>query len=149
MESVLIECKHCGGMKYRKNGVDKGNQSYFCKDCVRRFSIPKSKKGYEAQKLLAIILYGSGKASYRYLAKLFNVCPATIMNWIKSFAEKIDVSEPSCHITEIEIDEMWHFIESKKTNCGLLKPLIELAERRLHGLQVGEMPTLLSNYMRK
>ncbi len=48
----------------------------------------KGKKGYEATKLLAIILYGSGKSSYRYLEKLFNVCPATIMNWIKSFVEK-------------------------------------------------------------
>jgi transposase-like protein len=104
MESVL-ECKHCGSKKYRKNGIDKGNQSYFCKDCHRRFSIPKSKKGYENSKLLAIILYGSGKASYRYLAKLFNVCPATIMNWIKSFSEKIDVTKPNASITEIEIDE--------------------------------------------
>jgi transposase len=148
MESVL-KCKHCGSRKYRKNGIDKGNQSYFCKDCHRRFSIPKSKKGYETSKLLAIILYGSGKASYRYLAKLFNVCPATIMNWIKSFSEKIDVTKPNASITEIEIDEMWHFIESKKTNCGLLKPLIEQAERRLRGLRADEILKLLNDYTKK
>jgi transposase len=148
MESVL-KCRHCGSVEYRKNGIDKGNQSYFCKDCHRRFSIPKSKKGYEASKLLAIILYGSGKASYRYLSKLFNVCPATVMNWIKSFSERINVSKLNASITELEIDEMWHFIESKKTNCGSLKPLIEQAERRLLGLQADETLKLLRNYTRK
>ena len=89
---------------------------------------------------MAVILYGSGKASYRYLAKLFNVCPATIMNWIKSYADRIDMSTPSRNIKEIEIDEMWRFIGSKKTNCGSLKPLVALAKEQLHGLRVAGIP---------
>ncbi len=147
MESV--ECRHCGGLNNCKNGFRGKHQLYKCLNCLRCFLPKQDRKGYEASKLLAIILYGSGKASYRYLAKLFHVCPATIMNWMKSFSEKINVSKPDASITEIEIDEMWHFIESKKTNCGSLKPLIEQAERQLLGLRADEIRGLLSNYMRK
>jgi transposase len=102
MES--LECHHCGGLSNCKNGFRRGQQLYKCLDCLRCFVKERDNRGYEARKLLAVILYGSGKASYRYLAKLFNVCPATIMNWIKSFSEKIDVTKPDASITEIEID---------------------------------------------
>ncbi len=145
----MVKCRHCGAENYVKNGLRGKHQLYYCKSCKHCFTITEINKGYEAQKLLALILYGSGKASYRYLAKLFCVCPATIMNWIKTFSEKIDLLEPCPEIKEIEIDEMWHFIDTKKTNYGSLKPLIELVERQLHGLQEGEMPKQLSNYMKR
>lgn len=114
----MVKCRHCEGENYVKNGLRGRHQLYQCKDCKRCFTVTEIKKGYEAQKLLALILYGSGKASYRYLAKLFCVCPATIMNWIKSFSENIELLEPSCEIKEIELDEMWHFIDSKKQAVG-------------------------------
>ena len=133
-----VYCKHCGSRNYTKNGHRNGRQFYKCKDCGRCFSPKRCQRGIEAQKTLAVILYGSGKASYRYLAKLFNVCPATIMNWVKSYADKININAPSSHIKEIEIDEMWHFIDQKKTNCGSLKPLIDIAEEQLRGLQAAE-----------
>ena len=133
-----VSCKHCGSESYSKNGYRNGRQFYKCKDCGRCFLPEQCSKRSEAQKTLAVILYGSGKSSYRYLAKLFNVCPATIMNWIKAYADKIDITAVPNTIKEIEIDEMWHFIDLKKTNCGSLKPLIDLAEKQLHGLQVVE-----------
>jgi IS1 family transposase len=40
-------------------------------------------------------------------------------------------------IKEIEFDEMWHFIESKKTNFGSSKPLIVVAGKLSPGVLGG------------
>ena len=132
-------CKHCGSTRTIKNGFQKGYQNYYCKSCKRNFVPKRDDKGKRAQILLAIILYGSGGVSYNYLSKLFGVCTATICNWVNKYAD--DLADPVVDptISEIEIDELWHFIESKKTNYGSLKPLIELAEKQLRGLQVAEI----------
>ena len=133
-------CKHCGSLETVKNGFQKGYQNYFCKSCKRNFVPKRDDKGKRAQILLAIILYGSGGVSYNYLSKLFGVCTATVCNWVNKYAD--DLADPvvDSNISEIEIDEMWHFIDQKKTNYGSLKPLIELAQRRLHGLRAAETP---------
>jgi len=31
-------CPHCGSKKYRKHGIDKGSQRYFCNNCKRTFT---------------------------------------------------------------------------------------------------------------
>ena len=128
-------CKHCGSTEAVKNGFQKGYQNYLCKSCGRNFVPVREDKGYEAKKQLAVILYGSGGVSYNYLSRLFSVCPATIMNWVKNYVGGIEEPTVSPDIREIELDEMWHFIESKKNSCGYLKPLIDLAEERLRGLR--------------
>jgi hypothetical protein len=131
-------CKHCDSSETVKNGFQKGHQNYFCKSCKRNFVPQRDDKGKRTQILLAIILYGSGGVSYNYLSKLFGVCTATVCNWVNKYAD--DLADPvvNSNISEIEIDEMWHFINEKKTKNGSLKPLIALAERQLRGLQVAE-----------
>ena len=142
-------CKHCGSVETVKNGFQKGYQNYFCKSCKRNFVPQRDDKGKRAQMLLAVILYGSGGVSYNYLSKLFAVCPATVCNWVNKYAD--DLIEPivDSTIKEIEIDEMWHFLECKKNDYGSLKPLIDLAERQLHGLQDAEMPKHLEDYIKR
>ena len=49
-------------------------------------------------------------------------------------------------IKEIELDEMWHFIGSKKTKNGSSKLLIVNQEKLLHGLRVTVMLQPLENY---
>jgi hypothetical protein len=94
------------------------------------------------EKRLAVLLYGTGKASFRYLGKLFNICPATAMNWVKRYTQGLAEPEVPADLRHIEIDEMWHFLGSKKTSCGSSRPLIETAEELLRGLQAGGTSTL-------
>lgn len=143
------DCKHCGSMETIKNGYQKGYQNYLCKSCGRNFVPPREDKGYEAKKQLAVILYGSGGVSYNYLSRLFSVCPATVMNWVRSYASGIEEPVVSADIKEIELDEMRHFIGEKKVNCGSLKPLIDLAEKRLHGLRADGTRKPLNDFMKK
>lgn len=74
------------------------------------------------KRAFAVILYALGKASYGFIAKLFGVSRSTVLQWIRKESSLIQKPEISTNIKEIEFDEMWHFIGSKKTNFGLSKP---------------------------
>jgi transposase len=144
-----IECKHCGSGKTCKNGHRKGKQLYYCRGCGKSFFKPLEKIDQEPKKRLAVVLYGTGKASYRYLAKLFGVCPATILKWVKKYAEQVAMPEISKDVTEIEIDELWHFLHSKKTSYGLSELLIDEAEKLWHGLREVEIQKLSNDSIKK
>lgn len=132
-----ISCGHCGESNYRLNGQAHGKQRYFCKVCERNFSVrePKAPEKLSLQKVLVILFYGTGRTSYQHLAKLFGVCPATIIKWVKKYGETIAQPEVSADLEHIEIDEMWHFLNKKKTSFGCSKLLIEQREKLLPGLQ--------------
>ena len=81
---------------------------------------------------MAIALYAHG-FSYRTIAKLFAVSPNTIMLWVRNFSELHPSKPKASGEIEVEIDEMWHFIQSKKTKCGFGKHFAEQLENFLTG----------------
>lgn len=129
-------CKNCGNDHVHKNGKVRFQQRYKCKECGFNFveGDKRSKPLTAIKRAFAIILYSLGKASYGFIAKLFNVTPAAVLKWIRKEAKTIEEPEISCHLEGIEFDEMWHFVQSKKTKDGLSKPWIELPEEPLPGL---------------
>ena len=68
----------------------------------------------EKNRALAILLYGRGKASFGFIAKLLKVSPVTVMKLIKREADKLPEPEICSSIKEVSFDEMWHFVEQKK-----------------------------------
>ena len=54
-----------------------------------------------------MLLYARGKASKRFLSRLFKVSARTISVWIDNIASTTSKAD----IKEIEIDEMWHYIK--------------------------------------
>ena len=77
-----------------------------------------------------------GKSSFGFLGKLFSVDGSTSYRWIKNVAENIGEPKISDNVKEIEFDDMWHFINSKKTKNGSSKPWIVAQGEPLLGLQV-------------
>ena len=67
----------------------------------------------EAPDWCFILPSGQG-ASFRFLAKLFAVSPATTYQWVRQTAETLAEPVVSTGVKEIEIDQMWHFLHSKK-----------------------------------
>ena len=134
----MIECKNCRGMKAIRNGVVRGNQRYKCKSCSYNFIVGDRRinQATEIKKALSIILYSIGKSSYGFLGKLFGVSRSTPYKWIKKIAEATPEPVISNSIKEIEFDEIWHFIQSKKIRNGLLKPWIVVQGELLPGLSV-------------
>jgi len=131
-----ISCKKCAKYQLVKNGKVRGNQRYLCKNCGYNFIIGdrRVKPNSAAKRALATILYATGKASYRLIAKLFGTFPSAVQRWLENEAEKLPEPEVSGSIREMEIDEMWHFLESKKTKDGSSKRWIVLQSELSPGL---------------
>lgn len=133
----MCKCKRCGGEDINRNGKVRERQRYRCKDCGYTYvegdtRINKKTEGTEG---LVLLIYSTGKGSYRFIARLLGLSSTTVYRWIKSAAKRYKKDNISGKIKEIEIDEMWHYIQKKAINAGYLKQLIEEQENVLHGLQ--------------
>jgi len=112
-------CKKCGSDHYVMNGKVRSHQRYKCKNCGCNFILgDKREKLSPAARALAILLYGRGKASYGFISKLLKVSSVAVMKLIKREADKMPEPDICSSIKEVSFDEMWHFVEQKKTSYG-------------------------------
>jgi len=129
-------CKKCKSENHVKAGFINKEQRYLCKDCGCKF-VPTRQKGKdEKTKLTAVWLYCHG-LSFRTIAKFFKVNVRSVFNWVKSFAVKNYVKpEPSNDVDSaivLELDEMWHYIKSKKIGSGYGKLIVAIPINLLTG----------------
>ena len=134
----MCECKNCKSGKIVKSGKVRDRQRYKCKECGYNFVIGdrRTNEKIAALKALCVLFYSLGKGSYNMLGKLFGRNRSLIYRWIREAG--MSMKEPTIaeEITQIEFDEMWHFIQSKKRNFGSLKPLTAVAGELLPGFSV-------------
>jgi transposase len=125
MDKIL--CKKCSSDSIVMNGKVRSQQRYKCKSCGCNFIIgDKREKLSPAERSLAILLYGRDKASYVFIAKLLRVSSVAVMKLIKREADKWLLSGVEAlpgpvidsSIKEVSFDEMWYFVEQKKTSYG-------------------------------
>jgi len=129
-----IICKNCGSNHCTKNGKVRGKQRYRCKSCQYNFVVgdQREKAGPEA-KALAVLLYSTGKSSYGFISKLFNVSRTAVLKWIRNVARCLPEPTIDGQIKEVQIDEMWHFINEKNKSYGYGEPWIVLQIKPLVG----------------
>jgi len=120
----MITCKRCGKSHFTKNGFVRGMQRYRCQSCGCNFTNTPPRGRSPAVKALAILLYSMGKASYRFIGDLLDVSHVSVYKWIRETAASLPEPEISLGMKDVELDEMWHFLGSKKTKDGFGKPLI-------------------------
>ena len=134
----MFECKTCKSEKIVKSGRVRGKQRYKCMACGYYFVIGDQRTSEEiaALKALCVLFYSLGKGSYSMLGKLLGRNRSLIYRWIREAG--VNTKEPTIDgdITQIELDEMWHFIQSKKENFGSSKPLTAAAGKLSHGFSV-------------
>lgn len=119
-----IRCKRCGSSAFVKNGFVGGHQRYRCRSCGYNFTATPKRGRSEATKALTVLLYSFGKASYRTLGKLLRVSAVSVYKWVRQAAAALPEPEVREDIREMELDELWHFLQSKKTSVGFGKPMI-------------------------
>jgi len=110
-------CKQCGAASMVKNGVVAGKQRYRCKSCGYNFREGDNRTNsiVAAKKALCVLLYIMAKGSFRVMGRVLGVDHALVYRWIHAFGENLLESEKAGGIQQMEFDEMWHFINSKKT----------------------------------
>jgi transposase len=63
------------------------------------------------------------KVSHRMIGRILGIHNTLVCRWIRSFGENLREPEASGEIEQMEFDEMWHFIGSKKESFGSSRPL--------------------------
>jgi hypothetical protein len=61
-----------------------------------------------------MLMYGSGKASYGTIARLFKVSRSIVLYWIQSMGSALPEPTVNTEIEAVSIDEMWHFLCKKR-----------------------------------
>ena len=57
------------------------------------------------------------------IAKLCHVSVVAALKWIKGAALQVEPLTGTSSSDVVMIDEMWHFVNGKKTKCGSVAPL--------------------------
>jgi transposase-like protein len=118
MQKESISCKKCGSADVVKAGKLNENQRYKCKKCGCQFQPNRHKGRPESTKRLAILLYLHG-LSMRAISKIVKTDLHAVYRWIRKFAEdNYEKPEPKGESVVVELDEMWHYINNKKTDAG-------------------------------
>ncbi len=131
-----MNCKHCGSANCYKNGFRNGKQNRKCKDCGRNFTEGDNRRTDRAkEKAVCFLLYTMGRASMRFLADIFQVSVRTIHVWIKDMADSTPNPAVGTAIEEIEIDEMWYYLQKKLESYGRSRRLTVSAGELSPGLR--------------
>ena len=123
----MDNCPKCKGVNFRKDGIVKSRQRYFCKDCKHRFTVEQIGKPNDLKRN-ALILYLEG-LGFRSIGRYLNVSHVAVFNWVKAFGETLDDFRGSGEIEVVELDEMHTYIGSKKTTAGYGLLLIGMGTR--------------------
>ena len=113
-----LVCKHCGSGSFVKNGLAHGRQRYRCKACERSFTATPPRGKPPAMKALAVLLYALGNVSQGMIGKLLGVSHVAVYKWVRAAGEGTPAPSATPSSGIVQIDEMWHFVDGKKTSFG-------------------------------
>ena len=124
-------CKRCKSGKIKKNGFREGKQCYLCLECRHQFISELGRHTIQEEKV-AVLLYCLD-LSFTAISQVLFVHPSTILRWVRKYAHNnCKKPIPQGEIV-IELDEMWHFVQSKKTEYGFGKLTVAPPENSLTG----------------
>ena len=120
---MSLSCKHCSSTKYVKNGFTHGNQRYLCKNCRHRFTDTPGHSYPLNMRIIAAIFYLCG-ISITCTAFLLGVAPSTVQAWLEWVAtEHPPKAIPKGTVVVLELDEMWHYLNSKDEKLWIWKAI--------------------------
>ena len=111
-------CPKCKSVEVVKNGKVQGKQRVKCKICSLQFTRLTPRGRPAKEKAMAVTLYSLG-LSMRAIARLFDVSTTAVMKWIKDFAQKNYEKPAPGEAIIVELDEMWHYLKSKKQTLDM------------------------------
>ena len=143
---MVMKCKKCGSEQSVKAGFIKGQQRYKCKDCGCQYVPTRQRGKSENEKLTAVWLYSHG-LSLRTIAKFFKVNVRSVFVWVKNFALNNYIKpEPQSDGVVVELDEMWHYLHSKKLRSGYGRLIVAIPLNLSTGNVEGEILTHFQDF---
>jgi insertion element IS1 protein InsB len=80
---------------------------------------------------MIVLLYTLSRASFNFMARLFNVWISQVYRWCQRASELLPDMPVTASTTEIIFDEMWHFIKRKKNKLWVIKALDKRTRRTI------------------
>ena len=122
----MSNCKNCQSSEVTKNGFVRSKQRYRCKTCGYNFVEGDERTNPQTtiKRAFAVILYSLAKASYGTIANLFTCIAKYCSKMACKVKQHLLSPEIPINTRELEFDEMWHFIGSKKTKDGFTKQFL-------------------------
>lgn len=116
-------CPKCQSERLVNNGSVVGKPKKQCKQCGYQFTRPTPRGKPLATKINAVLLYLSGISMNR-IAFLLRVSAQAVLNWIRTFAqEHQEKPKPIGRTIILELDEMWHDLQTKRCKLWIWKAL--------------------------
>lgn len=122
MQAKTITCPQCGTSHIKKNGITaQGKQRYRCKSCGKSFLFLLSYT-YRAwipllrELIVPMTLNGSG---IHDIARVLRISPTTVLSVLRQTAVRVSEPKVPPRIKDLEMDEQWSFVGSKKQQCWL------------------------------
>ena len=106
------------GLPRANNAI--GASSY---GCNYREGDESTNEKVAAKKALCVLLCAMAKGSYRMMGRILGIDHVLVYRWIREFGESLPEPVASGEITQMEFDEMWHFIASKKRKLWVIKAI--------------------------
>ena len=119
-----LSCKKCSSTRYVKSGHTRGFQRYKCKECGCQFTDTKRRGVHPALKSFAIVLYAYCGVSMGKIARLYKVSTVAVLKWVRTAALDATPLNSTCASDIVMIDEVWRFVNGKKTKYGSDEPLM-------------------------
>lgn len=116
-------CPKCQSDRVIKNGSAAGKPKKQCKQCGYQFPRMTPRGKPRALKVNAVLWYLSGISMNR-IAFLLRVSAQAVLTWMRTFATDYDEKpEPSGRTIVLELDEMWHYLKTKRGKLWIWKAL--------------------------
>ena len=114
-----MHCPKCRCAEAVKNGTMRQKQRYKCKACGCNYTQSTLSRTPVSQKIEALKLYLEG-VGFRGIERLTGIHHTTVIKWVKHLAFEIERLRPEIgeHVVNVEMDELWHFIQKKHKNAG-------------------------------
>jgi transposase-like protein len=114
-----MKCPKCGCTDAVKNGTMNQKQRYKCKQCGCNYTQSTTYRIPIEKRITAIKLYLEG-VGFRGIERLTGISHNTVIKWVKHLAMEIEQHSPEREspVLEVELDEMWHFVQKKLKNAG-------------------------------
>src|SRR5205807_4757785 len=116
-----------------------GRQRYRCEACGRSFTATPPRGKPPAMKALAVLLYALGGVSQGMIARLLGVSHVAVYKWVRAAGEAAPTPPTASSEGVVQIDEMWHFVNGKKTRFGSRSEERRVGKERWSGSWVGEL----------
>ena len=120
-ETITYICPRCESPGLEKNGRSKnGKQKYHCQDCDAYGTLNPG-VAYSPERKAEILKAYQERSSLRGLERTFGVARQTVAKWLRQEDAQLPMLPPldTAQADDVlELDELWSFVGSKKTNAG-------------------------------